>query len=170
MRVSLGQCIWALLHVARTRHVLLMAVRHGEFTSCSLYKLERVFDNKGMIEYRATDGVNRRVHKQYVDVVARTLADGTVIPVTVCWADGRSFYIDEILDCSGFGIDVFGCRTMEYSVRFGGHETKLYLESATDVAVRRDVSGSHEGRPDGADGGDRKMRWWVWAYDQTLES
>ena len=36
------------------------------------------------MEYRQTDGKTRRVHKQYVDVVARILAGGQVVPVTVC--------------------------------------------------------------------------------------
>ena len=39
------------------------------------------------MEYRQTDGKTRRVHKQYVDVVARILAGGQVVPVTVCWVD-----------------------------------------------------------------------------------
>ena len=31
------------------------------------------------MEYRQTDGKTRRVHKQYVDVVARILAGGQVV-------------------------------------------------------------------------------------------
>ena len=42
-----------------------------------------------------------------------------------------------------------------YKVRFGGHATELYLE---DQAC---------GRPDGSQA--HVMRWWVWAFDRTLE-
>lgn len=62
------------------------------------------------MEYRQTDGKTRRVHKQYVDVVARILAGGQVVPVTVCWVDGRCFTIDEIVSSTGFGLTVHGVR------------------------------------------------------------
>ncbi len=71
------------------------------------------------MEYRQTDGKTRRVHKQYVDVVARILAGGQVVPVTVCWVDGRCFTIDEIISTTGFGLTVHGIRTATYKVRFG---------------------------------------------------
>ena len=85
----------------------------------------------GDMEYRQTDGKTRRVHKQYVDVVARILAGGQVVPVTVCWVDGRCFTIDEIVSTTGFGLTVHGIRTATYKVRFGGHATELYLEDQT---------------------------------------
>ena len=72
------------------------------------------------MEYRQTDGKTRRVHKQYVDVVARILAGGQVVPVTVCWVDGRCFTIDEIVSTTGFGLTVHGIRTATYKVRFAG--------------------------------------------------
>ena len=99
----------------------------------------------GGMEYRQTDGKTRRVHKQYVDVVA----------VTVCWVDGRCFTIDEIVSTTGFGLTVHGIRTATYRVRFGGHATELYLEDQTRE------------RPDGSQA--HLMRWWVWAFDRTLE-
>ena len=68
------------------------------------------------MEYRQTDGKTRRVHKQYVDVVARILAGGQVVPVTVCWVDGRCFTIDEIISTTGFGLMVHGIRTATYKV------------------------------------------------------
>ena len=107
------------------------------------------------MEYRQTDGKTRRVHKQYVDVVARILAGGQVVPVTVCWVDGRCFTIDEIVSTTGFGLTVHGIRTATYKVRFGGHATELYLEDQTRE------------RPDGSQA--HLMRWWVWAFDRTLE-
>ena len=93
------------------------------------------------MEYRQTDGKTRRVHKQYVDVVARILAGGQVVPVTVCWVDGRCFTIDEIISTTGFGLTVHGIRTATYKVRFGGHATELYLEDQT--RERADGSQAH---------------------------
>lgn len=107
----------------------------------------------GDMEYRQTDGVARRVHKQYVDVLARICAGGSVVPVAVCWLDGRCFYIDEILGQEGFGIDVQGYRTSTYRIRFGGHETELNLE--------------HFHRDDPVLGPQDRLRWWVWAFDRT---
>ncbi len=124
----------------------------------SLYASKQVFDNERM-EYRQTDGKTRRVHKQYVDVVARILAGGEVVPVSVCWVDGRTFTIDEVLHAGSFGIVVQGVRTATYSVRFGGHETEIYLEERADV--REAGTGARAAHA---------LRWWVWAFDCTLEA
>ena len=53
------------------------------------------------------------------------------------------------------GLMVHGIRTATYKVRFGGHATELYLEDQT--RERADGSQAHV------------MRWWVWAFDRTLE-
>lgn len=108
------------------------------------------------MEYRQTDGKTRRVHKQYVDVVARILAGGAVVPVAICWVDGRTFTVDEILGQEDFGVSVHGVRTATYTVRFGGHVTEVFLEEKT-----RDLPG---------EAARRVLRWWVWAYDRTLEA
>lgn len=67
----------------------------GEFTTRSPVEKEHMFYPRGM-EYRTlTDGTRRRVHREYVDVVARFGRDGSLEPVSVIWKDGRSFTIDE---------------------------------------------------------------------------
>ena len=67
----------------------------GESTLRSLAKREHMFYSRFM-EYRTlTDGTRRRVHREYVDVVARFGRDGSLEPVSVIWKDGRSFTIDE---------------------------------------------------------------------------
>lgn len=95
------------------------------------------------------------MHKRYVDVFARFDADGTVEPVVVCWVDGRSFPVDEVLEAGPFGPLHHGKQTMRYRVRFGGHETDLYLERT-------------EARP--AIGEPETLRWWVYAFDRVLTS
>lgn len=107
----------------------------------------------GVIEYRTNPGGARcRVHREYVDVVARFGRDGQVDPVAVLWRDGRSFVVDEVLERGTFGADTRGRRQARYRVRFGGHETDLWLE-------RRDAVP--------AVGEEESLRWWVFAYDQT---
>lgn len=86
-----------------------------------------------MVEYRTRDGEPRRVHREYVDVVARFSRGGQVEPVAVQWRDGRSFFVDEILGREPFGGTERGKSSERYRVRFGGHETDLYLERTAAV-------------------------------------
>ena len=77
-------------------------------------------DFGGGITVRANgDKPGRRVHKQYVDVYARTNADGTTVPVRVCWPDGRGFTIDEIIRIDPFGAVIHDAQTAVYTVRKG---------------------------------------------------
>ena len=106
-----------------------------------------------VMEYRTlTDGTRRRVHREYVDVIARFGRDGSLEPVAVIWKDGRSFAIDEVTEEGAFGAETRGRRQACYHVRFGGHETELYLERRSAVPA--------VGQPE-------ELRWWVFAYDQT---
>lgn len=107
-----------------------------------------------MIEYRTDEeGARRRVHREYVDVVARFDRKGRLEPVIVCWKDGRSFTIDEVIEYGGFSASTRGRQQARYRVRFGGHETNLYLEKRAAMPAM--------GEPE-------NLRWWVYAYDQTL--
>ncbi|WP_270573713.1 hypothetical protein [Candidatus Collinsella stercoripullorum] len=101
-----------------------------------------------------TYGERRRVHREYVDVVARFGRDGAIEPVCVVWKDGRSFPIDEVLEPGSFGAMARGRQTARYRVRLGRHETDLYLER---LAARPEV-----GEPEA-------LRWWVNAFDQVKQ-
>jgi hypothetical protein len=105
-----------------------------------------------MMQYRSIDGKPRRVHKEYVDVVARFSRDGTVEPVAVQWRDGRSFFIDEVLGIEPAAREQRSRETDRYRVRFGGHETDLFLERNAAVPAL---------------GTAEVQRWWVYAYDCT---
>lgn len=96
------------------------------------------------------NGKKRRVSKRYVTVYACMADDGRVMPVRVCWSDGRSFPIDEVVGIVPPGPVIKGMRTAVYTVRFGDWETELYLEQPVD---------------DGHDEKCRRARWWVWAFD-----
>lgn len=99
-----------------------------------------------------TSGERRRVHREYVDVYARFGRDGAIEPVCVMWKDGRSFRVDEVMETGGFGALVRGRQTARYRVRFGRHETDLYLER------REPVPAMGEGE---------RLLWWVNAFDTT---
>ena len=107
------------------------------------------------MEYRTlTDGTRVRVHRVDVDVVAHFGRDGTLLPVCVQWIDGRSFTIDEVLDTMPFGTPLRGRETARYRVRFGRHETDLYLERRLP-------------RPEIAE--PERLIWWVYATDATKQ-
>lgn len=107
------------------------------------------------MEYRSsTYGTKRRVHREYVDVYARFGRDGAIEPVCIMWKDGRSFRVDEVIDAGGFGTMSRGRQTARYRVRFGRHETDLYLEH-------------REANP--ALGADEQLLWWVYAHDVTKQ-
>ena len=71
--------------------------------------------------------------RRYVDVIARWRDDGRIEPLAVCWPDGRSFQVDEVV---GAPIsDTFpgaAVHTQRYTVRIGGHTTHLYLERRSE--------------------------------------
>ena len=121
---------------------------HAMFAS----KCKRLFDTSAMDYVTTTSGERRRIHREYVDVVARFGRDGAIEPVCVAWRDGRSFPIDEVLEAGRFGAEAGGRQMARYRVRLGRHETDLYLE-------RRGA------QP--ALGTDESLRWWVYAYDQV---
>ena len=104
-----------------------------------------------MEHYRVRDGVRRRIHKEYVDVVARFAKCGDFEPIAVCWKDGRAVHIDEILETGVFSPLKYGKQVLKYRIRFGDHETELYLER-------------HEARP--MSGEPETLRWWVFAFDR----
>lgn len=76
-----------------------------------------------------TDGTRVRVHRADVDVVARFERDGSIVSVCVQRLDGRSFPLDEVLEAAPFSGPPPARQAVGlYRVRFGRHETELYLE------------------------------------------
>lgn len=104
------------------------------------------------MDYLTKDGKRNRVHKLYVDVVMRLTDEGRADPLAVLWPDGRTFRIDEILQRGYFGPAVRATQTARFRVRFGGHETDLFLEKRAGV--------ERMGVPE-------TLRWWVYAIDST---
>lgn len=70
--------------------------------------------------------------KRYVDVIVRWKEDGSVVPMSVCWPDGRTFDIGRIFGQSSSAAPGSPSRTVRYSVRVGGRTTRLFLECGED--------------------------------------
>ena len=70
--------------------------------------------------------------KHYVDVIARMRDDGLVTPLAVCWGDGSTYQVEQVLRPSPVTLPPKGrddpVLVQEYRVRAMGHVTKLYLE------------------------------------------
>ena len=82
-------------------------------------------------------GKEYRTHKRYVDVLVRNTVDGQQIPYAVCWVDGRTFKIDEVIEVHGAWPSTsrdeskFSWVT-RYDIRMGHHETEIYQERYPD--------------------------------------
>lgn len=74
------------------------------------------------------DAEKRRQTKIYVTVDARFAPDGGITPLSVKWADGRVFGIDEIRDVRRAASLKAGGLGMRYTVRIGRSVTYLFLE------------------------------------------
>lgn len=105
------------------------------------------------MEYVTRNGRRRRVHKEYVGVVVRLTDEGRVDPLAVLWPDGRVFRIDEVIERGRPGPMRNGVDNARYRVRFGRHETELYLEHRRGVEAFGECD---------------TLRWWVFAADSTL--
>lgn len=75
--------------------------------------------------------------KVYVAVNARFEPDGTLLPLTVTWEDGREYEIDRILDIRRAASLKAGGTGIRYRVRIGRTETYLFLEENKWFVERR---------------------------------
>lgn len=101
------------------------------------------------MDSKVIDGKRHRVHKEYVDVIARMASDGRLLPLCICWRDGRSFPVEQVLERMGCASARRGTVTELFRISVAGRQTELYLEH-------------HAGIP-GIDG--PHVRWWVYALD-----
>ena len=71
--------------------------------------------------------------KVYVDVNEDRLKDGSLIPLSIIWEDGRRFEIDKILDIRHAASLKAGGAGIRYTVCVRDRETYLYLEKDKDL-------------------------------------
>jgi hypothetical protein len=68
-----------------------------------------------------------QLYKRYVDVISVQKKDGRVIPLYICWDNGRKYHIDKILSTERRASQVGGCG-IRYVCRIQGSERNLFLE------------------------------------------
>lgn len=66
--------------------------------------------------------------KVYVDVTAKFVTTGDIIPHFIQWEDGRKFEIDRVLDIRPAASLKAGGVGIRYKFRIRGQEANLYLE------------------------------------------
>lgn len=66
--------------------------------------------------------------KKYVEVTARFTPEGDILPIKILWDDGRSFFIDRVLDIRPAASLKAGGAGIRYTCRIDLKETYLFLE------------------------------------------
>lgn len=83
----------------------------------------------------APELLDAAARKHYVDVIVRVRDDGRVIPLSVCWEDGRTFRIDEVIgEPASSAPESASARTLRYAIRIGERRTHLFAERDADRA------------------------------------
>lgn len=99
---------------------------------------------------KTVNGKSVRQHKRYVDVLLRHTSLGGMIPYAACWVDGRTYFIDEILNIEDPWLDCRGHWEVKYTIRLADHVTDLYLEQIIRDKDPNEIA---------------KERWWVMAVE-----
>lgn len=67
--------------------------------------------------------------KQFVSVEAKFDADGNLLPLCICWEDGRRFEIDRVLDVRYAASLKSGGVGLRYTCRIRNQERYLFLDN-----------------------------------------
>ena len=68
-----------------------------------------------------------RPQKIYIGVTSYTDPDGKIMPLSITWADGRTFEIDRVTGVRNAG-SAAGGAGVRYTCMFSGQERYLFLE------------------------------------------
>lgn len=105
--------------------------------------------------YKRAKGRSVRTYKRYVDVLVRHTAYGSMIPYAICWVDGSTYFIDEVMNVNDPWPDCRGHWQVKYHIRLGEYETDLFLEQAVRDKDSDEIA---------------KERWWVMAIEYKYKS
>ena len=75
-------------------------------------------------------GARPERERRYVEVVARTSADGLVTPLEIVWEDGRRFRVDRVTDRRLAQSLKAGGAGMRYTVVIQGSLTFLFFDTS----------------------------------------
>lgn len=99
---------------------------------------------------RTVNGKSLRLYKRYVDVLLHHTSLGGMVPYAVCWVDGRTYFIDEVMNVDDPWPDGRGHWQARYKIRLADHVADLYLEQAICDKDSDEIA---------------KERWWVMAVE-----
>jgi len=68
------------------------------------------------------------MRKVYVTVTALFKVDGTILPISIEWEDGRNYEIDKIIEVRQAASLKVGGQGTRYLCRIQGRESNLFLE------------------------------------------
>ena len=77
--------------------------------------------------------------KTYITVKATFSPDGSLMPCSVIWEDGREYEIDQVLDVRRAASLKAGGTGIRYTVRIGRSRTFLFFEDPRWFVERRDT-------------------------------
>ena len=73
-----------------------------------------------------------RYVKAYIEVEVHFNADGTMLPKSIVWEDGRKYEIDRVLNIQPAPAQKAGGQGDRYTVRIGGQEKYLFFEHSPE--------------------------------------
>lgn len=66
-------------------------------------------------------------YKRYVDVIVKQTKNGNIVPLYVCWENGKNYQIDKIVSRERRASQVGGCG-LRFVCLIRGQRRNLYLE------------------------------------------
>lgn len=69
------------------------------------------------------------MRKVFVEVIVKYLTNGTKIPLSIIWDNGREYIIDKIIEVKTAASLKAGGQGVRYKCRISGKETYLWLEA-----------------------------------------
>ena len=71
--------------------------------------------------------MSMELYKRYVEVILRQERSGKIIPMYICWENGKQYKIDKVLRAERRASAVGGCG-MRYTCMIEGKQRNLFLE------------------------------------------
>ena len=68
-------------------------------------------------------------HKVYVRVVSETDEEGSIMPISITWKDGKNYIIDKVTDVRRAYAQKVGGTAIRYTIKISGKETYIFSES-----------------------------------------
>ncbi len=66
-------------------------------------------------------------YKKYVDVIVKQTKQGNLVPLCICWENGKEYHIDKVVSQQRHVSQVGGCG-MRFICMIQGRTRNLYLE------------------------------------------